>query len=423
MNGRNYPNLEKAFDMINEAKDASADYVITLKADVSSEKFTLPKTAGSITIRSENENTISVGKATSIAANTNFVIENVAFVTTGKTLTINAKKDLTINGLYGDVTAVKGGTKSALNWYGEDESLVVDISGFGTVNVYGVLRTGKTFNVTKLVFKAENASIVITDAAIKASVKAIDASNGGVIEYAEDAGTVLAFTGKDAALAAAEGALKITGSVTNGQAVLNAKNINAAKLADGITADDSEIEYGFSQIGNSICYMGKVLELYHYDSESNWVVAGKYISWNDVVKFIENANVSEEYKGVYVITLLDDYNANGTIKFPKAGTYTSIEINSENHNFNFTGNITLTGDTYFYNVNIGAVKNGKPAKYTINAGKNELTISDCGTGLLTSINSTGRVVLSNSNADKIKADTLIIDNKVVAKNGITAKIC
>ena len=371
MNGRNYPNLEKAFDMINEAKDASADYVITLKADVSSEKFTLPKTAGSITIRSENGNTISVGKATSIAANTNFVIENVAFVTTGKTLTINAKKDLTINGLYGDVTAVKGGTKSALNWYGEDESLVVDISGFGTVNVYGVLRTGKTFNVTKLVFKAENASIVITDAAIKASVKAIDASNGGVIEYAEDAGTVLAFTGKDAALAAAEGALKITGSVTNGQAVLNAKNINVAKLADGITADDSEIEYGFSQVGNSICYMGKVLELYHYDSESNWVVAGKYISWNDVVKFIENANVSKEYKGVYVITLLDDYNANGTI----------------------------------------------------NAGKNKLTISDCGTGLITSINSTGRVVLSNSNADKIKADTLIIDNKVVAKNGITAKIC
>ncbi len=410
MNGGNYPNLEKAFEAITEAKDNNADYVITLNADVTAEKFNLPKTAASITLRSENGNTINVGKATSIAANTDLTIENITFVTTGKSLTINAKKNLTVDRLYGSVTAVKGAAKFALNWNGEDGNTAkADITGFGTVNVAEQLTTGKNFNVTKLVFKSETATLVISDATAKASVKAIDAVSGGIIEYAEGAKTALAFTGKDTAFT---GTLTITGTVANGQAVLTAKGVDTEKLANGIAPANPDVEYIFKQVGKDICYMGKVLEVSFGEEHT------AYATWGEVVAYIEKAKNAE---AGYMITLLDNYNANGAIKFPKAGTYKSIEIDSENNDFNFTGNITLTGNTYFYNVNISAVKNGEPAKYTINAGKNELTISGCETGLLTAINSTGWVALSNTTAEKIKADTLMLDKKIVAKNGITAK--
>ncbi|MBQ3161245.1 MAG: hypothetical protein IJC04_03865 [Oscillospiraceae bacterium] len=419
MNGGNYPNLEKAFEAINEAKDNTADYVITLNADVTAEKFTLPKTAASITFRSENGSTINVGKATSIAANTDLTIENIAFVTTGKSLTINAKKNLTVDKLYGNVTAVKGAAKFALNWNGEDENTVkADITGFGTVNVADTLTTGKVFNVTKLVFKAETATLVISDATAKASVKAIDAVSVGIIEYAEGAKTALAFTGKDTAFT---GTLTITGTVANGQAVLTAKGVDTEKLANGIEPANPDVEYIFKQIGKDICYIGKVLEV-SFDEEEP--VA--YATWGEVVAYIEKAKNSE---AGYMITLLDNYNANGAIKFPKAGTYKSITItsvpNEENViiplNFNFTGNLVLTASTTFSGVNIGAVKNGKPAKYTINAGKNAINILCSDTGMLTSINGTGFVGLFYANAEKIKAGDLYIGGQIEAIGGITAK--
>ncbi len=424
MNGEYYPSFEKAFEVITAAKNTSENYNITLNTDVKTAKFALPTAAASITIISAYTYTIDIGSVTSISASSDLTLENIAFETTSKPVTINAKKNLTVDTLYGDVGAIKGTAKFALNWNGEgEETAKPEISGFGTVNVAEKLTTGKTFNVTKLVFADSESTLAVSEATTKSSVKSVDASNGGVISYEEGA-KALTFTGKDADFIAGEEALTIAGDVVNGQAVLTTKNVSIAKLADGITAEDSEIEYTFLQMGKDICYMGKVLSLSYGDPEAEAV---EYATWSEVVAAIEGANNAE---AEYTITLLDYYNANSAIKFPKAGSYKQITIQSkqdedvegnEIYNFNFTGNITLTGNTMFTKINIGAVKNNLPAKYTISAGKYNLSIFVADTGLLTSISGTGFVSLFNAGADTIKAGDLYIGGDIVAKNGITAK--
>ncbi|MBQ3161246.1 MAG: hypothetical protein IJC04_03870 [Oscillospiraceae bacterium] len=378
----NYPNLEKAFENIT---DSTKNYTITLYEDVKSEKLTLPKTAASITIRSDNLSTINVGKLTSITANTDLTIENIAFETSGKTLTINAKKNLTVDGLYGNVTALKGGAKFALNWLGEDEGLFADITGFGTVNIAEQLTTGKVFNATNLVFKSATATLVISDAAAKVSVKAINAASGGIIKYAEGAKTALAFTGKDAAFT---GTLTITGAVANGQAVLTAKDISLDKLTNGIAPANVNVEYGFTQVGNNICYMGKVIALNSDNSTE------KYALWSEVVAVIEKA---KNAKADYEITLLDNYNFNGAIKLPKAGTYKSITIDGADlYELTFTGNIALTGNLNIENTTtVCTTKTGAESPFKINAGKYSLTLTEVITGACTISGSTGSVITLN----------------------------
>ncbi|MBQ3162366.1 MAG: hypothetical protein IJC04_09615, partial [Oscillospiraceae bacterium] len=422
---KDYPNFESAVAAIDAAKDNTAEYVITLNKNIAPEKFALPKYAASVTITSEIGAMINVGKVTAITANTDLTLEHVGFETaTGKLVTINAKKNLTVNELFGAIAAIKGGAKSTLTCVAEFSSTYrPDITGFGKVVVCDTLTTGNNFNVTELVLGTSETgagTLVVSASTKKSSIKALDATNGGRIEYAEGA-KALTFTGKDDAFKVSEDDLTISGEVVNGQAVLTTKTVDPEKLAVGIAPANEDVEYGFTQMGNNICYMGKVLEVSFGEEGS---VA--YATWGEVVEVIEEANNAE---GSYIITLLDDYNANAAIKFPKAGTYEYLTIISaqdyddeetEMFNFNFTGNLTLTGYTEFYAVNLGAVKNGAPAKYTINGGKNYIYILNCDTGLLTSL-SGGEIDIGLANADKIKADDLSIIGDVKAIGGITAK--
>ena len=416
MNGEGYPNLEKVFEKINNAKNPEAIYVITLKADVKSEKLTLPKYAASITLESENGNVINVGKLTSIAANTELTIKNISFVTTGKSLTINAKKNLTVDGLYGDVTALKGGAKFALNWSETDEETVhADITGFGTVNVADTLVTGRNFNATNLVL-ADNARFAVSASTVKASVKAVNAGINAALVYEADS-IPLTFTGKDDAFNAANGKLSILGDVSNGQAVLVSKVLDLDKLNDLITPEGEEIKYGFTRIGSEIFYMGEVLELKSYANNST----DTYALWIDVVKAIESyGNPSGEYD----IILHEDYNANGAVKFPKAGTYSSLCItnnDSDARNFNFTGNLALTGETTFSNINLGAMKNNDYVKYTINAGKNKLSITGCGLAGASAINGTSDIELDSVNlSGSVKAGNLKLSRRNTITSGISA---
>ena len=413
MNGEGYPNLEKVFETITKAKDSSAEYVININEDVKSEKLALPKYAASITLRSDNANTINVGKLTSIAANTDLTIENIRFVTTGRSLTINAKKNLTVDGIYGNVTALKGGAKFALNWNGEDENTAkADITGFGTVNVSDKLTTGKNFNAAKLVLE-DNAKLVIAASTAKASVKAITAGNASMIEFEADA-IPLTFTGKDADLTAPTG-LTITGEVVNGQAVIVSKNIILDKLNNFITPANENITYGFTRIGSNIFYMGNVLRVTGVDSANAFTE--EYALWSEAIAAVSSKTAD------YTITLLDDYNANGAVKFPKAGTYNSLTIKSidEAKDFNFTGILALTGKTVFENVNIGAVKNNAYTKYTINAGKNDLSIINCGLASVSDISGTGSMDLECVNVTgNVRAGNLRLSGRNTITNGLTA---
>ena len=428
---KDYPNFELAVAEIDAAKDNNAEYVITIKKDIAPAKFTLPKYAKSVKLTVDGDTrTIDIGKATAITANTDLTIQNIRFVTTGKSLTITAKKNLTVIGLYGNVTAIKGGAKSVLNWNGEAaDTAKADITGFGTVNVslLNTLTTGKVFNVTKLVL-APSAKLVVSAETTKSSIKALEAlSSNSAIRYEEGA-KALTFTGKDTDFT---GTLKITGEVANGQAVLTTKTVSVDKLTNGIAPANEDVEYGFVQVGKDICYMGKVLEVTSTVGEEEPTELGAYATWGEVVEVIEEAKDAE---AAYTITLLDDYNANSAIKFPKAGTYKSIEITSaqdddaeeiKKFNFNFTGNFTLTGDTTFVYVNLGAVKNGTRAKYTINAGKNCVTIASSDTGMLTSVTGTEIALYGVENvinADKIKATAnLYLSGDVKAIGGITTR--
>ena len=416
---KDYQNLEAAVAAINAANDNTANYEITINKDIAPVKFDLPKAAASVILVGDNV-TINVGKATSITANTDLAINGIEFVTTGKTLTINAKKNLAVNELYGNVTAIKGGAKSTLTWVSENEATaLVDITGFGTVEVRETLTIGKNFNVTKLVLGAEDSAtaLIVSNVAAKASIKALDATNGGAIEYAEGAKIALAFTGKDADFVVAEDGLTIIGAVANGQAVLATDKVAITKLANGVTPANPAVEYGFVKVGKNICYMGKVLEVTAVKGEEPVGDEVAYALWSEVIAAMSDAEAD------YVITLLDDYNADGAIKLPKAGTYKSVTIKSEEgeyHNFNFTGNLTFTAATVISNVNIGALKKGAPAKYTINAGKNDITITDCDTGMLTSVKG-ANVNLSTVSVGKVTADALNLGEFVVAKDGVTTK--
>ncbi|MBQ3161244.1 MAG: hypothetical protein IJC04_03860 [Oscillospiraceae bacterium] len=422
---KDYSNYELAVAEIDAAKDNNAEYVITIKKDIAPAKFTLPKYAKSVKLTVDGApRTIDIGKATAITANTDLSIQNIAFVTTGKSLTITAKKNLTVDDLYGNVTAIKGGAKSVLNWRGESaDTAKADITGFGEVKVDNNLTTGKVFNVTKLVLgKAESApgTLLISAATTKSSIKALEAlSSNSAIRYEEGA-KALTFTGKDTDFT---GTLKITGEVANGQAVLTTKTVSVDKLTNDIAPANEDVEYGFTQMGKDICYMGKVLYVEIAIGEEEPTELDAYATWGEVVEVIEAENNSE---AIYKITLRDDYNANAAIKFPKAGTCRTIIITcADEVNFNFTGNLTLTVETVFRMVNMGAVKNGAPAKYTINAGKNYVFIENCNTGLLTSIAGKDIDLRGNENAitaDKIKATgTLFLEGDVKASGGITAK--
>ena len=383
----NYPNLEKAFENIT---DSTKNYTITLYEDVKSEKLTLPKTAASITIRSDNLSTINVDKLTSITANTDLTIENIAFETSGKTLTINAKKNLTVDGLYGNVTALKGGAKFALNWLGEDEGLFADITGFGTVNIAEQLTTGKVFNATKLVL-ADNAKLIISAATTKASVKALTSGFVSMIEF-EAGAKPLTFTGKDTELIVANTGLTITGAVSNGQAVIVSKNINLDKLNNFITPANENVTYVFTRIGSEILYMGNVLRLTGTESPNSFTE--EYALWSDVVEAINESKQPNRY---YEITLLDNYNFNGAIKLPKAGTYKSITIDGADlYELTFTGNITLTGNLNIENTTtVCTTKTGAESPFKINAGKYSLTLTEVITGACTISGSTGSVITLN----------------------------
>ena len=409
---KDYPNFESAVAAINAAKNNTANYSITINKDIAPAKFELPKAAEAITLSGENV-TVNVGKATAITANTDLNLGGITFVTTGKSLTLNAKKNLTVGTIYGDVSAIKGSAKFGLTWFGYEETEPFDITGFGTVEVLDTLKIGKNFNVTKLILGTSDgaSTLLVSDVAAKASIKALDAANGGVIEYAEGAKIALAFTGKPADFVVGDG-LTITGAVANGQAVLATDKIAVTDLANGVIPENADVEYDFVKIGKNICYMGKVLEV----TAGTEAEPTAYALWSEVVAVMNNASTE------YTITLLDDYTENGAVKFPKTGTYKSVRITSDGEakNFNFSGNLTLTADTTFEDVNIGAVKNGTPVKYTINAGKNNVSLFNCGTGLLTSVSGTAEVGLYNITAEKVKARNLTMGGKIVAKGGITA---
>ena len=403
---RNFPNFETAINAINDReKDtkANGDYVITINGDTSAAKFTLPKTAGSLTIRSNSDmKTLTLTGTSTLTAKYDLTLENVKIVNLN---TKNAESALTISQTAGTLvldnvvcstlSTVKGTAKSALDLY--SCSSIDTISGFGTANIYENATAGKNFNVTALNIAAGKGITVPSGKTITA--KAVYGAADSFIKL-EPGFKPLAFSGT------VDGTIKLISDSAIAETV---QILNSAKASlgvfdvSGITPDDG-LDYALTRTGAKVfCKAAKL----GFNGK-------KFVTFADICTEIENAkNASANY----TIEVLADFDSGAALKFPKAGTYYSLTITSDNKKLSFTGSLTPTGNTAFENIDLSSVTAKGAAKYTITGAKNStLTIDGCDLGLVTAIGAAttdvniSNVKFANGQAVKLTADDLIFAN-------------
>ncbi len=426
---RNYPNFETAINAINDrekATKANADYVITINGDTSAAKFTLPTNAGSLTIRSNSDmKTLTLTGTSTLTAKYDLTLENVKVVNLN---TKNAESALTISQTAGTLvldnvvcntlSTVKGTAKSALDLY--SCSIIDTISGFGTVNIYENATAGKNFNVTALNIAAGKGITVPSGKTITA--KAVYGAADSFIKL-EPGFKPLAFSGT------VDGTIKLISDSAIAETV---QILNSAKASlgvfdvSGITPDDG-LDYALTRTGAKV-----------FCKEAKLGFNGKkFVTFADICTEIENAkNASANY----TVEVLADFDSGAALKFPKAGTYYSLTITSDNKKLSFTGSLTPTGNTVFENIDLSSVTAKGAAKYTITGAKNStLTIYGCDLGLVTAIGAAttdvniSNVKFANGQAVKLTADELffrdidgitesIIANTIKADGAQTLKL-
>ena len=398
---RDFPNFETAVKAIDDNEAARkkaalnpADYTITVYCDTAPEKLVLPKTAKSLKIKSYNEaKTINLKGTTSLTAKYDLILQNI------KINNVNAKNEptaITINqneGLlyiesleFNAMPTLKGSTKSELKIVNKCSDIQA-ISGFGTVEVWIVstnpLKVGKSFSFNKLII-ATGCGIYVPSGCTF-SAKDIEGDSDSFISL-ENGFKPITISGT------AKGTIALKGD----KVTTTTQIFNSAKMCLGVF-DVSAIQpaagdYALTRESSKVyCRPNATLEL---DGK-------KFVKFADVVNDIENDGVND---GDYTITLTTDYANGAALKFPKAGTFKSIEINTNGYDFTFTGNVTLTGNTAiggngkFYAVD----RNGNPAKYTLTSAKNlPFTAEDIDLGKVSSVG----LATSDITLDTVKFDS------------------
>ncbi|MCI5904028.1 MAG: hypothetical protein MRZ61_02685 [Oscillospiraceae bacterium] len=378
-NERKFPNMELALAAIT---DSSTDYTVTLNTDTTAATLTLPTKANSLTIKSasaDNVKTLSLTGVTSLPAKTPLTLENVKIEST-KAFSISASKDLTLDNFISDsISAVKGGSKFVLD-LGET-SPIDKVSGFGTVNLTTEFKVGTTFTTTALNL-GENCGITVPGTKSTVSTKTLNGAEGSYIKF-EQGFTPMKITGTAADSVTGTIALKSDSEISENTVIFTTKTIgNGVFDVTGIQPAGSAFGYTLAVISGKAYIKSITLDLN----------GNKYVLWTDVVAAIEAAKASTTD---YTITLLDDYDIGGAIKMPKAGTYNSLTITSENKTLRFTGNVTSTGALNIVNTSLDSAKNGASAKYTVSAGKYQFSAENVNFNLASGSSGTGDVTLKN----------------------------
>ncbi len=390
MNGENYPNLTKTFEDIT---DVSKDYVITLNSDLSEAKLAVPAKAKSVTLTSSSgTKTISLTNATTVTAASPLTINNVRIEST-KPYTLNASKALFLSNFKSDsIKALKGVAKFALD-LGET-SAIPSITGFGTINVNTDFAIGTAFTTTTLNL-GESKGIVIPSTKSNVSAKYLNGGAGSYIKL-EQGFTPMKLTSVSNA--------NITGTIdlVSDTPVSPETPIFASKYAgNGVFTTDRAVTASGNGHAVSIINGKAYIKPVILDLNGNL-----FASWADVNAAIESAEAPTDY----TVTLLDDYDAAGSLKLPKAGTYTSLTVTSANKTLSFTGSITATGNLTVKNTALDCAKNGVSAKYSISASKYSFTAENADLNLVSSISSTAAVTLKNATVNgTLKAKDLSID--------------
>ncbi|MGN0608594.1 MAG: hypothetical protein ACI4J6_05275, partial [Oscillospiraceae bacterium] len=401
-----YPNVTLPLAAM---KDVTKDYVLILNEDISAAKITLPTKANSLTIKSANAydvKTLSLTGVTSLSARIPLTLENVRIEST-RSFSLSASKDLNLDNFNSEsISAIKGGSKFRLTM-GETELQYVSntktgeisspaVSGFGTIDLNAPFKVGKTFTTLTIDLGA-SAELTVPGTKSTVSTKTLYGEEGSVIKF-ETGFTPVRITGTTADFVTGKIKLKADGTISESTVLFTTKTVgNGVFDVTEIQPFDATVDYTMAIISGKAYIRPIALDL----------DGTKYALWTDVIAAIEAAKAST---ADYTVTLLDDYNIGGAMKLPKAGTYGSLTITSDNKTLSFTGNVTSTGALNIVNTSLDSAKNGVSAKYTVSAGKYQFCAENVDFNLASGLSATGDVTLKNVTLNgTIKAGILTLN--------------
>lgn len=315
-------------------------------------------------------------------------------------IALESNKDFTITTNYflsfssltsSTLTAVNGSGKNDLTLYGntniskDPDTVSFTINKFNNVTIRNKIRLANTLKATNLCFYYD--AVLYTG---KNSVTVTNIVNTrGTICY-ESEFTPVSVTGK-IILGETNDALKIkaeTSKFENNTTVLASKtaDISAMVLDADSVSDDSTL----AKIGSEVKVLTQAFKVTHRTPDKTYINDGKFALWSDVIAVINDGTAD------YEVELLDNADINGAFTMPKAGTFGSLTISGgiiRDLTLTFTGNIVLTGETTFYNIDLESVKNGKPANFTITANY-DLNLTSMRSSTLTAIKGSAKSALS-----------------------------
>lgn len=422
-----FATIDEAVAYINEKGNSSTGYFITLTDNIDCPKLTLPKSgkAAKLVIYG-NGNSIDVGKTSSITVNNDVILSDIYFVTSAKTLTLNANGNVDVWGDEDDganIDTFKGSPKYTFTLSGKNYRYY-DVTGFGTVHVKesSQLVIYTTFKTNNLVLD-KNAQVYFGHFLKTATFSSLDAAKGAGFCYSHVPSNTVKFTGKAENFKVDKSGFIFDGNVFPGSKVLSTKALTDLSIFK--YKYDLGYVLSFKQVGNDICASGKVYELESDKSSS----VRSFSDWDDVVKAINTANNSKATYTVYI----DDYVGISKFTLPAKGKYKELIIEGNGgksaKQLVVSGNITLTGNTTFKNIimySLSGKFESSYANYTVNASGYDLVLDNAylhnasiKAKNLTIYNG-GSELLFNK-VDVTDTITISGENPMYIKSGITTK--
>lgn len=445
-------------DVLAVINDSTADYEIELldNANING-ALTMPKagTFGSLMISGGvfSDHTLTFTGNIVLTGETRFYNIGLESTKNGKpaNFTITANYDLYVTSLESNtLTAINGTAKSSLSLYGNDNAaypteVKAQINGFGKVKLYGHTALTNTVKATELVLD-DYSSIQILNNAV--SFTNVTADGSAQIIYRNDSGDFKPMTvtgdiigGDNSSITIAyysgDKALRFDNNTT----VLTAKiaDLSKVKVSNSCVPEtQGSAEFILVRVGSDVKVMPAAFQLSQID-QIDWINGynyGKFALWSDVIATI-NENTKTNKNLYFKVDVLSDTDIGGALTMPKAGTYKQLDISSSSNEnvptVKFTGNITLTGDTYFSYIKLESQKKVKnafePANYTIAANNNyTLSINGFSSDTLTAVNGSAKSKLEILNGQKVvdfainKFGVVELQSEVEFKNTVTADV-
>ena len=407
LNGVGYPNFEKAFEAINnDAAKKATDYTLTVTTAVSSEKFTLPQTAGSLKITGGGGDNltyprINLGSTSALSPAYPFTLHNLTVETTAASFAVNGSKDVTVTDVCCDKPiSLKAGTDSTLTVSGLN-AVVKSLSG--TRNTKLKVESSPHVETVSTFASVETGSNTLY---VKNSMSAVTEFNGNLWLYAPASAaitnigkaSVTLTTGKNSANKDIISGLTVTNiPEDDGSLTLTVKNAVDDNATPGLASGTAVMTAGGTTFPT-----GKVTVTNKLDTDST----------KSLSLYLYSKTLKAEYGGA--LTLECDNNTE--IQKNIGGGYPNFELvfNAINGAKNKDAKYTVTMN-----------ENSAPAKFTLPTTANSLTIKSSGSAKtlsltnITSLAPAYNFTLQNVNIETTAASLAVNGTKDVTLSGIS----